>query len=412
MGRPLLCGGWEAKVIEGLPTDRRMSWRSNAPTLLALDLVLHSSTQETDSTAASTSGFRPLNLSETMLTSLDEAGYLEPTPIQAGLIPRALAGVDLMGQAQTGTGKTAAFAIPILERLEPPVAKRHGPQALILVPTRELAVQVRDECVKLAAGQQDSRRGRLRRQADPPADRAALAAGPRSSSARPAACWTSSAAARSSSATSAFVVLDEADRMLDIGFRPDIEKILRRCPQSRQTLLLERHDSAAGQAAGRALHARARDARLLAQGPGGRDDRAVLLHGRSRAEVRSAGEAADQARDSRKQAIVFCRTKRGTDKVEPAAGQEVRATSTRIHGDLPQIGPRPRDAPLPRGQDQGAGGHRRGGPRHRRDAASRTSSTTTFRSSATTTCIAWAAPAGWAARAWPSPSSRPRKATS
>ncbi|MCL6503616.1 MAG: DEAD/DEAH box helicase, partial [Pirellulales bacterium] len=86
-----------------------------------------------------------------MLEALERAGYLEPTPVQAGLIPRALAGVDVLGQARTGTGKTAAFVIPILERLEPPHAER-CPQALVLVPTRELAVQVRDEFVKLAHG--------------------------------------------------------------------------------------------------------------------------------------------------------------------------------------------------------------------------------------------------------------------
>ena len=94
-----------------------------------------------------------------------------------------------MGQARTGTGKTAAFAIPILERL------KHGrkgrrPQALVLVPTRELAVQVRDEFDKLAHGRRMSLRGRLRRQADPRADRPSCSAGPRSSSARPAACST------------------------------------------------------------------------------------------------------------------------------------------------------------------------------------------------------------------------------
>ncbi|HEX3725194.1 MAG TPA: DEAD/DEAH box helicase, partial [Pirellulales bacterium] len=86
-----------------------------------------------------------------MLASLAKAEYLEPTPIQAGLIPRALLGVDILGQARTGTGKTAAFVIPILERLETG-KKSHGPQALILVPTRELAVQVREEVVKLSHG--------------------------------------------------------------------------------------------------------------------------------------------------------------------------------------------------------------------------------------------------------------------
>ena len=86
-----------------------------------------------------------------MLACLAHAEYENPTPVQAGLIPRALAGADILGQARTGTGKTAAFAIPILELLK--THKRGGtPRALILTPTRELAVQVRDEIDKLAYG--------------------------------------------------------------------------------------------------------------------------------------------------------------------------------------------------------------------------------------------------------------------
>ena len=94
--------------------------------------------------------FESLGLSETTLAALQKAGYEYPTPIQAGLIPRALAGVDVVGQARTGTGKTASFVIPILERLK---SGRDAlkPQALILVPTRELAVQVRDATAKLTA---------------------------------------------------------------------------------------------------------------------------------------------------------------------------------------------------------------------------------------------------------------------
>src|SRR5262245_13409161 len=86
-----------------------------------------------------------------MLAALAKCEYLTATPIQAGLIPRALAGVDVLGQARTGTGKTAAFVIPILEKVKAH-KKGTGPQALVLVPTRELAVQVREEVVKLAHG--------------------------------------------------------------------------------------------------------------------------------------------------------------------------------------------------------------------------------------------------------------------
>src|SRR5947208_437688 len=93
-------------------------------------------------------GFHSLSLAPSIHASLSRASYLEPTPIQAALIPEALAGRDVIGQAQTGTGKTAAFLLPFLngwrDRNEP------GPQALIMAPTRELVVQVGEESRKLA----------------------------------------------------------------------------------------------------------------------------------------------------------------------------------------------------------------------------------------------------------------------
>jgi len=94
--------------------------------------------------------FEDMDLSKQMLKALLSANYETPTPVQAGVIPAALDGVDVIGQARTGTGKTASFVIPILEDLLP---KREAAdtQALILVPTRELAVQVRDEVVKLSS---------------------------------------------------------------------------------------------------------------------------------------------------------------------------------------------------------------------------------------------------------------------
>src|SRR5258708_35486504 len=93
------------------------------------------------------SGFHALSLSRPVLAALERVGYRDPTPIQAALIPEALSGRDVMGQAQTGTGKTAAFLLPFLntwrDNNEP------GPQALVLAPTRELVVQVSEEARKL-----------------------------------------------------------------------------------------------------------------------------------------------------------------------------------------------------------------------------------------------------------------------
>ncbi|MFN7627198.1 MAG: DEAD/DEAH box helicase, partial [Pirellula sp.] len=85
--------------------------------------------------------FSELNLSPIMMRALAKMGWTKPSPIQAGVIPYAIEGYDILGQARTGTGKTASFAIPILEQLEP-LSKFPLPQALVLVPTRELAAQV------------------------------------------------------------------------------------------------------------------------------------------------------------------------------------------------------------------------------------------------------------------------------
>src|SRR5260370_16757103 len=94
------------------------------------------------------SGYYNLFLSPDLLTALDRAGYHEPTPIQAALIPEALAGRDVIGQAQTGTGKTAAFLLPFLNGWRDD--NRPGPQMLVLAPTRELVVQVAEEAAKLS----------------------------------------------------------------------------------------------------------------------------------------------------------------------------------------------------------------------------------------------------------------------
>src|SRR5713101_4600587 len=94
------------------------------------------------------SGFQRLALSPTILAALRRASYLEPTPIQAALIPEALRGHDVIGQAQTGTGKTAAFLLPFLNGWRD--TNEPGPQALVLAPTRELVVQVTEEANKLA----------------------------------------------------------------------------------------------------------------------------------------------------------------------------------------------------------------------------------------------------------------------
>ena len=209
----------------------------------------------TETTARETpTEFDQLHLSSTMMAALAAAGYSQPTPIQAGLIPRALAGVDVLGQARTGTGKTAAFAIPILEMIDL-AKKHHGPQAIVLVPTRELAVQVREEVVKLSHGRKVHSvalyGGKpIRGQIDKLHRGAEVVIG------TPGRVLDHLARGTLELRDLKIVVLDEADRMLDIGFRPDIEKILRRCPQSRQTLLLSATVPAPVERLAKRVHAR------------------------------------------------------------------------------------------------------------------------------------------------------------
>jgi ATP-dependent RNA helicase DeaD len=180
-------------------------------------------------------GFRSLGLCPELLGALERAGYLEPTPIQAALIPEALQGRDVIGQAQTGTGKTASFLLPFLNSWREDAGR--GPQAIILAPTRELVVQVAEEAEKLTHDKECRTLAiyggqRFREQLTGLQRGCALVVG------TPGRVIDHLARGTLSLDQVRYVVLDEADRMLDIGFRPDIEKILRRCPAARQTFLL------------------------------------------------------------------------------------------------------------------------------------------------------------------------------
>src|SRR5262249_19835264 len=180
-------------------------------------------------------GFRALALNPAIMQALERANYHQPTPIQAALIPPALTGRDVIGQAQTGTGKTAAFLLPFLNRWRP--SWPSGPQALVLAPTRELVVQVRDEARKLAPRSQ-CRAVALYGGQRITTQFTEMRAGYNVAVGSPGRVLDHLQRGSLKLDAVKYVVLDEADRMLDIGFRPDIERILRRCPTQRQTMLL------------------------------------------------------------------------------------------------------------------------------------------------------------------------------
>ncbi|NNL29696.1 MAG: DEAD/DEAH box helicase [Gemmatimonadetes bacterium] len=180
----------------------------------------------------STARFSDLGLSPERLAAVEALGWTEPTPIQAQAIPAGLEGTDVVGIAQTGTGKTAAFMIPALER----VNIGQGLQVLVLCPTRELAQQVSDDTEALSKGTA------IRSHAifggvgyEPQIN--ALKQGFEVIVATPGRFIDHMKSGRVDLSNVNYLVLDEADRMLDMGFRPQIEEVFRGMPRVRQTML-------------------------------------------------------------------------------------------------------------------------------------------------------------------------------
>ncbi|MDR2344528.1 MAG: DEAD/DEAH box helicase [Planctomycetaceae bacterium] len=278
------------------------------------------------------SGFASLGLSDVMLEALRILRYIEPTPIQTGVFEKVKTGKDVMGQAQTGTGKTAAFSIPIIEGLEECPAGEE-PVALILVPTRELAVQVRDEIVRLSYGRDI----------------------------RIAACYGGKPIVKQITKLNSgidivvgtpgrvldlinrralltnllkWVVLDEADRMLDIGFRPDIEKILKKSPSTRQTLLFS---ATLPPPVVKLAERYMRDPEIMDF-----SNKHVSVD-----TIEQFYVTVDQERkfdalvyllneEQPNQAIIFTRTKRGADRLARLLSKQITSLSA-IHGDLQQV---------------------------------------------------------------------------
>ncbi|MFK3959167.1 DEAD/DEAH box helicase [Guptibacillus hwajinpoensis] len=177
--------------------------------------------------------FQDLGLSNTLLEAVNQMGFEETTPIQAGTIPIALEGKDVIGQAQTGTGKTAAFGIPMIEKIDTSLSHVQG---IILAPTRELAVQVAEELNRI--GQAKGVRAlpiyggqSIVHQIK------ALKKRPQLVVATPGRLIDHMERKTIRLSEVSFVVLDEADEMLNMGFIEDIEKILKGVPNERQTLL-------------------------------------------------------------------------------------------------------------------------------------------------------------------------------
>jgi ATP-dependent RNA helicase DeaD len=274
--------------------------------------------------------FKALGLKSATLKTLQQNGYETPSPIQAEFSPVALTGEDCIGQARTGTGKTAAFMLPTMERIdltEPAV------QVLVLAPTRELSEQVMEESKKLCGGR----------------IRLALGVGGRPIHTQIRQIENGAQAIigtpgrvidllRRGALTLdklKVVVLDEADRMLDIGFRPDIERILKQCPTKRQTLLLSATMPGPVERLARRYMS---DPQMVDLS----EDNVVVDtieqfyitvdEDRKRSTLLRV-----LAQEKPSQAIVFTRTKRGADKLFEIFSRRLKSNRiAAIHGDLPQ----------------------------------------------------------------------------
>lgn len=219
-------------------TTRRRSTRATSKTADDSHSIPPKEDVATESSAPveeKPSFFAQLNLSAPILRAVEEMGYTQPTPIQEQAIPEILSGRDVLGVAQTGTGKTASFTLPLLEKLSKSRARARMPRSLILEPTRELALQVAENferygkhlrlthALLIGGGNMNEQRELLNRGVD------VLIATP----GRLLDLFNRGGLLLTQTGT---LVIDEADRMLDMGFIPDIERIVSLLPRSRQTL--------------------------------------------------------------------------------------------------------------------------------------------------------------------------------
>jgi superfamily II DNA/RNA helicase len=271
--------------------------------------------------------FRELGVSTSIVDALSARSIHEPFPIQALVLPDALAGIDVLAKSPTGSGKTLAFAVPIVERT---VATDPRPTALVLVPTRELAAQVTAELQSLA-----------------PSKKLTVAAvyggmplNAQAKRAKRAHVLVATPGRLEDLANRRLVdlshvrtfVLDEADRMLDMGFQPQVDRIVRRLPRNRQTMFFSATlDGPVGELARAYTNSPARyEAEHANKQPSEIEHTFVSVTQDSKVET-----LVEHIRSTDGLTLVFVRTKRGADKLVQKLGrQNVRAVA--MHGDMSQ----------------------------------------------------------------------------
>jgi ATP-dependent RNA helicase DeaD len=273
--------------------------------------------------------FKDLGLSPAIQQALDELGFVDPTPIQEEAIPELLAGHDVIGQAQTGTGKTAAFGLPLLQYLEP---EDPEVQAIVLTPTRELCIQV-TQALRSYAEHLDVEVVAVFGGAPIRSQQSQLRSGAHVVVATVGRMMDLMGRHSLVLTSARFVVLDEADEMLDLGFIEDVEKILRMCPSGRQTALFSATMPPPIQ---RLAESYMYDPTTISITP-----KKLTVDAIQQAYIEvpakdKAQKLVDVLRaEEPEQAIIFCRTKIGASKLEKTLkdkGLDVKA----LHGDMSQ----------------------------------------------------------------------------
>ncbi len=278
--------------------------------------------------------FTDLGLSPEVLKAVDDAGYIEPTPIQAQAIPYVLMGRDILGCAQTGTGKTASFTLPMIDVLASGRARARMPRSLILTPTRELATQIAENFetygkynklskALLIGGSSFTEQERL------------LDRGVDVLVATPGRFIDLFERGRILLADVKILVIDEADRMLDMGFIPDVERIVGRLPKIRQTLFFS---ATMPPEIRRLADAFLMNPKEIAVDPPATPAKTVaqtLLRVTGEQKGKRAALRALIRREAVKSALIFCNRKRDVDIVFRSLKRHGFSVAV-LHGDLPQ----------------------------------------------------------------------------
>ncbi|GIP35788.1 DEAD/DEAH box helicase [Paenibacillus sp. J2TS4] len=276
------------------------------------------------------SGFEGLGISAKWSAVLKTYGIGQPTPIQEQAIPLLLAGKDTIARAQTGSGKTIAFLLPILERIDPNV---DGVQALIMTPTRELALQITNEVNKLLITQEQSQVLCVYGGQDVERQLKKLQGGISIIVATPGRLLDHMRRGTVRLSTVSMFVLDEADQMLHIGFLNEVEEIIEQLPYKRQTMLF----SATMPESVRRLASRYMREPVTVQAEERqmpvKEIRQSVVETTDRGKLAALRQLIDQYRPYL--AILFCRTKRRVSKLN-AELQEAGYDSDELHGDLSQ----------------------------------------------------------------------------